>query len=91
MLSEIVTRCEDANERLDAQAAAFDRLRDLERNAPQMVGEVERRVAASEGRLEQSVRTVQALGSRYADSALASVATNPQQATERLRCPGIAR
>ena len=85
MLTEIVTRCEDANERLDAQAAAFDRLRDLERNAPQMVGEVERRVAASEGRLEQSVRTVQALGSRYADSALASVATNPQQATERLR------
>jgi uncharacterized membrane protein YgcG len=85
MLTEIVTRCEDANERLDAQAAAFDRLRDLERNAPQVVGEVEQRVAAAEGRLELSVGTVQALGSRYADTALASVATNPQQATERLR------
>jgi uncharacterized membrane protein YgcG len=85
MLTEIVTSCEDANERLDAQAAAFDRLRDLERKAPQVVGEVEQRVTAAEGRLELSVGTVQALGSRYADSALASVATNPQQATERLR------
>ena len=85
MLTEIITRCQDANERLDAQAAAFDRLRDLERNAPQVVGEVEQRVTAAEGRLELSAGTVQALGSRYADSALASVATNPQQAAERLR------
>jgi uncharacterized membrane protein YgcG len=85
MLTEIITRCEDANERLDAQAAAFDRLRDLEKNAPQVIGEVEQRVAATESRLEQSIRAVQTLGSRYADSALASVATNPQQAADRLR------
>ena len=51
MLTEIVTRCEDANERLDAQAAAFDRLRDLERNAPQLIGEVEQKVGAAESRL----------------------------------------
>ncbi len=84
MLTEIVTRCEDANERLDAQAAAFDRLRDLERNAPQLIGEVEQKVGAAESRLGQTVATIQSLDSRYADSALAPISANPEQAKERL-------
>ena len=84
MLAEIISRCEDANTGLDAQAEAFDRLRDLEKNAPELIGEVERKVTAAGTRLTQTVATVQALGSRYADTALASVSTNPEQAKERL-------
>jgi hypothetical protein len=84
MLTEIIRRCEDANTRLDAQAAAFDRLRDLEKNAPQLIGEVEQNVTAAGSRLDQSVTTMQTLGSQYADSALAAVAANPEQAKERL-------
>jgi uncharacterized membrane protein YgcG len=84
MLTEIITRCEDANKRLDAEADAFDRLRDLEKNAPQVIAEIEQQVAAAAARLEQSQGTVQALGSRYAESALAAVATNPRQANELL-------
>jgi uncharacterized membrane protein YgcG len=84
MLAEIITKCEDANARLDAQAEAFDRLRDLEKNAPQLIGEVEAKVNAVQGRLADMVQTVAALGSRYADSALAPVAANPDQARDRV-------
>jgi uncharacterized membrane protein YgcG len=84
MLTEIITRCEDANSRLDAQTEAFDRLRDLEKNAPQVIGEVEQRIGAAEGRLGQTVATLETLGARYADSALAPISANPEQAKERL-------
>ena len=84
MLTEIVTRCEDANTRLDAQAEAFDRLRDLEKNAPELIAEVEQKVAAAGSRLTQAVTTMQELGTRYADTALAAVSGNPAQAKERL-------
>ena len=84
MLDEIITRCEAANESLDAEADAFDRLRDLEQNAPQVLAEVERRaaelgpdVAALSGALDE-------LRSRYAESALESVKSNDEQASERL-------
>ncbi|WP_460369236.1 TPM domain-containing protein, partial [Actinocorallia lasiicapitis] len=39
LLEEIISRCEEADRRLDLQAAAFDRLRDLEANAPQVLAE----------------------------------------------------
>ena len=42
MLAEIISRCEAANAKLDDQAEDFDRLRDLERNAPQVLAEVGR-------------------------------------------------
>jgi uncharacterized membrane protein YgcG len=84
MLTEIIDRCEDANRRLDAEADAFDRLRDLEKNAPQVVAEVERQLATVESRLGSASDTLQGLGSRYLESALAAVATNADQASERL-------
>jgi hypothetical protein len=84
MLTEIITRCEDANERLDAQAEAFDRLRDLEKNAPQVIGEVEQKATAAESTLARALSTVQTLSSRYAESALTAISANPQQAKERL-------
>ncbi|MGH8775983.1 MAG: TPM domain-containing protein [Jiangellaceae bacterium] len=84
MLAEIVSRCAQANDRLDAEAEAFDRLRDLEKNAPEVIGKVEQQATEAEARLTQVSGTLQALGTRYADNALAAVATNPEQAGERL-------
>ncbi|APU44584.1 fibrillarin [Streptomyces sp. TN58] len=84
MLDEIVARCTEANRRLDAQAADFDRLRDLERNAPQALAAVEERYLELTGRTTTAEATLTALARRYADSASAPVSSNPEQAKDRL-------
>ncbi|MFD3678688.1 TPM domain-containing protein [Streptomyces sp. NPDC058613] len=84
MLDEIVARCTEANRRLDAESADFDRLRDLEKNAPQALATVELRFRALAGRTTTAVATLTALAGRYADSASAPVASNPEQAEDRL-------
>ncbi|MEU6311133.1 TPM domain-containing protein [Streptomyces sp. NPDC047014] len=84
MLDEIVARCTEANRRLDAEAADFDRLRDLEKNAPQALAEVERRYLELTGRTTTAAATLTALAGRYADSASAPVAANARQAEDRL-------
>jgi uncharacterized membrane protein YgcG len=50
MLDEIVARCGEANRRLDAETADFDRLRDLEKNAPEALATVEGHFRALTGR-----------------------------------------
>ncbi|MFD8413533.1 TPM domain-containing protein [Streptomyces sp. NPDC059650] len=85
MLDEIVARCGEANRRLDAEAADFDRLRDLERNAPQALAEVEARVRDLTGRAVTAAATLTALRGRYADSASAPVAGHAERAGDRLR------
>ncbi|WP_329379669.1 TPM domain-containing protein [Streptomyces sp. NBC_01351] len=84
MLDEIVARCTEANRRLDAESADFDRLRDLEKNAPQALATVEEHFRALTGRTTTAEATLTALGRRYADSASAPVASNPEQAKDRL-------
>lgn len=84
MLDEIVARCTEANRRLDAETADFDRLRDLEKNAPQALATVEAHFRALTGRTTTAVATLAALTQRYADSASAPVAANPEQAKDRL-------
>ncbi|WP_435845292.1 TPM domain-containing protein [Streptomyces erythrochromogenes] len=84
MLDEIVARCTEANRRLDAQAADFDRLRDLEKNAPQALATVEERYLELTGRTTTAEATLTALARRYADSASAPVSSNPGQAKDRL-------
>ena len=84
MLTEIVSRCEEANARLDAEAEAFDRLRELEKNAPQVIAEVEQKTVDIEARLGRATGTLHGLARRYAESALAPIATNPDQVRERL-------
>ncbi|WSJ64196.1 TPM domain-containing protein [Streptomyces sp. NBC_01310] len=84
MLDEIVARCTGANRRLDAESAAFDRLRDLEKNAPQALATVEERYLDLTGRATITEATLTALARRYADSASAPVASNPEQAEDRL-------
>ncbi|MFD3539470.1 TPM domain-containing protein [Streptomyces sp. NPDC058662] len=84
MLDEIVARCTEANRRLDSESAAFDRLRDLEKNAPQALATVEEHFRALSGRTTTAEATLTALTGRYADSASAPVASNAGQAEDRL-------
>ncbi|MEU8433619.1 TPM domain-containing protein [Streptomyces sp. NPDC029216] len=84
MLEEILARCTEANRRLDAESAAFDRLRDLEKNAAQALAAVEARFRALTGRTTTAEATLTALAGRYADSAAAPVASNAEQAKDRL-------
>ncbi|MFD6886851.1 TPM domain-containing protein [Streptomyces sp. NPDC059957] len=84
MLDEIVARCTEASRRLDAESADFDRLRDLEKNAPQALETVEAHFRALTGRTTTAEATLTALGRQYADSAAAPVVSNPEQAKDRL-------
>ncbi len=84
MLTQIISRCEEANARLDAEAEAFDRLRELEKNAPQVIAEVEQKTVDIEARLGRTTATLHGMARRYAESALAPIAANPDQVRERL-------
>lgn len=84
MLDEIVARCTEASRRLDAESEDFDRLRDLEKNAPQALATVEAHFRSLTGRTTTAEATLTALGRQYADSAAAPVASNSEQAKDRL-------
>ncbi len=80
MVEEILRLCESADERLDAQAEAFDRLRDLDQTAPQVLQALIPKVEQVRGRLPKEQQRLAALQARYAPSALASVADDVEQA-----------
>jgi hypothetical protein len=84
MLAEVLRLTSSADARLDAQAEAFDELRDLERTAPQALDRLAPQVAALQQRLPQEEERLSQLRARYADSALAPVADNVAQARARL-------
>ncbi|MFF1917128.1 TPM domain-containing protein [Streptomyces sp. NPDC058239] len=84
MLDEIISRCTDANTRLDAVSEDFDRLRALERNAPQALATAETAFRALAGRVSAAEAALTALRSRYAESASAPVAGAVEQAKDRL-------
>jgi uncharacterized membrane protein YgcG len=63
LLNEIIARCTRAHELVEQQTERFRQLRDLERRAPEVLAESERRAAAVEARLpaaEQTLVTLQA-------------------------------
>lgn len=84
VLAEIIRRCEQADARLDAEADAFDRLRDIESRADEVADEVERDRAAVEADLPAATALLRDLTSRYAGATVAGVAGNVEQARERL-------
>jgi TPM domain len=88
MLAEALRLTESADARLDAQAAAFDQLRDLERTAPQALDRLAPEVDRLQARLPEEERRLAALRERWADSALAPVADNVEQARARLAAAG---
>ena len=85
MLAEIIRRCEVADQRLDAEADAFDALRDLEGRLDIAIADVKAGRDASVSRLPEVRHTMQTLRSTYADSALRSVSDNIEQAQDRIQ------
>ena len=56
MLNQIVAHCDKAHELVEAQTKRFQELRDLERRAPEVLAEQERRVSEADTRLRRSSR-----------------------------------
>jgi uncharacterized membrane protein YgcG len=83
MLTEIVERAKRAQAALDAQTDRIERLRDLERDAPSILGGLPNRIAAVEQRLATAEATMQRLQS-YAPSAWAAVKGNVAEARKGL-------
>ncbi|MYQ38724.1 Uncharacterized membrane protein YgcG, contains a TPM-fold domain [Streptomyces sp. LamerLS-316] len=84
MLDEIISRCRDANERLDAVSEDFDRLRSLEQTAPQAVATAETAYRALTERVSAAGTSLDAMRERYAESAAAPAAGDLEQAQDRL-------
>ncbi|MFI1096769.1 TPM domain-containing protein [Streptomyces sp. NPDC020917] len=84
MLDEILSRCTQANRRLDAESEAFDRLRAMEANAPQVLAQAEQALAALPGRIAAAEGALVPLAERYSDAALEPVAGHPAEARDRL-------
>ncbi|GAA1944101.1 TPM domain-containing protein [Agromyces allii] len=80
----IVRLTAEADAVLDAQAEAFDALRDLERNAPAELERVAAETTAAEAAIAPATERLRTLGQAYAASALSAVADNPAQATSRV-------
>ncbi|WP_307805110.1 TPM domain-containing protein [Streptomyces sp. VRA16 Mangrove soil] len=84
MLDEIVSRCTGAQHRLDQESEGFDRLRSLERQAPEALAGAERAFRELAARTSGAQETLTSLGARYAPSAVQSVAGHVEQAKDRL-------
>ena len=84
LLGEILRRTASANERLDAEAERFDKLRDLEANVPQLLEGLERQLTELEARRPRAAETLERLGRAYAPVALGAVADNAEEARARL-------
>ncbi|MEV0318809.1 TPM domain-containing protein [Streptomyces sp. NPDC050658] len=84
MLEEIVTRCTEAGRKLDAEAAGFDQLRALEREAAQALEQAQTVFRQVTGRTATAESTLAALRQKYAPSATAQVVGHVEQAKDRL-------
>jgi hypothetical protein len=80
MYGEILRRCAEADQRLDAQVAAFDQLRDLEAQAPTYIEGLATRLAAVSGALPAAEAAWTELRGRYAATATEPVAENVERA-----------
>lgn len=84
LTTEIIQLCEAADAELDAQADAFDELRALEQYAPQAIAATQQLAEAATARRAAAATALDGLAARYAESAIAPVAANLQQADKLL-------
>ncbi|HWR86622.1 MAG TPA: TPM domain-containing protein, partial [Rhodoglobus sp.] len=82
--ARIVELCEAADAELDAQADAFEQLRDLERTAPQAIEALVPRIGELRARLPQEEQRLADLHRRFAPGAMAPVDGNVTEAAARL-------
>ncbi|MFE8911417.1 TPM domain-containing protein [Streptomyces globisporus] len=90
MLEEILRRCTAANEGLDTVSEDFDRLRALERTAPQALATVDATHRGLAGRVAAAESGVAGLRERYGEGTAAPVAADVEQAKDRLVFAGSA-
>ena len=76
----IIELAEQADAALDAQADAFDALREVEKNAPEILGAVEAQAAALRTRVPATEAATAALAARYSPTAIATIVDNVAQA-----------
>ncbi|MFE9041857.1 TPM domain-containing protein [Streptomyces sp. NPDC007818] len=84
MLDEILRRCAEADARLDAETEDFDRLRALERTAPEALAAVEAAFREQTGRVSGAEAALAEMRERYAGPATSPVAGDVEQAKDRL-------
>jgi uncharacterized membrane protein YgcG len=83
LLNEIISRCTRAHELVEEQTERFRQLRDLERRAPEVLDEAERRAAAVQARLPAADQTLATLQGEAPGSSRA-VHGNVAEARKRL-------
>ena len=84
MLLQLVRRADAASDRLDAEVARFDAMRDLEAKVPEVLAELAQQSAHEAGRLTAGEALVEELRGRYSAAAVAAVEGNATQARDRL-------
>jgi len=80
ILAEILRLCQSADQRLDDQSEAFDRLRDLDQTAPAVLETLTPKVEQVRARVPAEAQRLAALQDRYAASALATISDDVEQA-----------
>ncbi len=83
-LAEITARCAEASRVLDEHAEPFDRLQELPARAPELLAEVDAHVAQQAARVSASRQVLSRLTAGYTAQAAGTVASNPDEAAERL-------
>jgi chromosome segregation ATPase len=83
-LGEIIRRSEAALDSLQEQKADFDSLRELEKNAPQALANVNSGAAEAAAKISSAEGSLEQLRTKYAESSLVQVSDNITQAKERL-------
>src|SRR6185312_10532569 len=84
LLAQILALADSADTKLDAQAAAFATLRDLEKNAPQLLDGLAARTTVLADRLPQEEAALARLRERWASTALVPEDDNDAEARTRL-------
>ncbi|GAA3583396.1 TPM domain-containing protein [Klugiella xanthotipulae] len=81
---QILDLCTQANAALNAQVESFNRMRQLEQNAPQAIAAAEASAQATRTRLGAARSTIDILKTQLTEDAVAPIADNAVQAEERL-------
>ena len=88
LTTRIIELAEQADAALDAQADAFDALREVEKNAPAILDAVDADATALRARIPASEAATAALAASYSAGAVATVADNAAQARTLLELAG---
>lgn len=83
-LGDIIGRCEAVSDSLEEHREDFANLRELERNAPQAAAALKNEMTGLRTELDTAQSSLSGLSDRYADSALAQVRDNVEQASDRI-------